>query len=248
MNRNQPRITYKWIVLSVIAVGTLASTIDMGGIRVILPNLEHVFHTSPDVVVWVSLIWVLLGSGFMLSMGRASDILGRKRLYTAGMIIFTVGLILCSISRSIVQLIIFRFIQAFGAAITISIANAILTSAFPDTQRGKALGILGAIGGLGMLSGPAIAGLCLDLLGWRSFFYLRTVIGVTGVLMSHFLLKEQSTRKNGEKFDLPGASTLFVSLTCLLLAMTQGQNAGWTSPLILLLAGFGSLLFFVSFL
>ncbi len=247
MSKNRHGIPYKWVATSVVAMGTLMSTIDMGGSRVVLPNLEEVFKTSPDVVVWVSLIWVLVGSSLMLSMGRAGDVFGRKRLYTLGLAIFILGLILCSLAQNIIQMIIFRFIQSFGAAITIAIGNAILTASFPSGERGKALGIMGAMGGLGMLSGPALAGFCLDFLGWRSFFYLRIPIAVISMAMSQFLLKKQISSKSSEKFDLSGATILFLTLSCLLLAVTQGRSLGWDSPLVIALGCMGILLL-ISFL
>ena len=242
MIEGRQKLPYKWIVMSVIGMGTLMSTLDMGGIQVILPHLEQYFGTGPDVVVWISLIWVLVGSSLMLSMGRASDIFGRKRLYTLGFAVFILGLVLCPLSGSIIQLIIFRFIQSIGAAITIAIGNAILASAFPAGERGRALGIMGAVGGLGLLVGPALGGFCLDLLGWRSFFYLRIPFTAVGLGMSQLLLKEQAVASGSEKFDIPGAVTLFFSLVFLLLTLTQGRSLGWASPLILIFGSLGIVL------
>jgi EmrB/QacA subfamily drug resistance transporter len=247
LSKNRHAIAYKWMVMFVIALGTLMSTTDMGGTRVVLPHLEQVLETSPDVVVWVSLIWVLVGSSLMLSMGRAADIFGRKRLYTLGFAIFIVGLALCSISQNIIQLVIFRFIQSIGAAMTIAIGSAILTTSFPTSERGKALGIMGAVGGLGMLSGPALGGLCLDLLGWRSFFYLRIPFVLIGLVMVHILLKKEPAHESKEKFDLPGAITFFLALICLLFVLTQGQRLGWSSPWMIGLSCAG-ILFLISFL
>ena len=232
--------------MAVIIMGTLMSTVDMGGSRVVLPYLEQFFESSPDVIVWVSLIWVLVGSSLMLSMGRAADIFGRKRLYSIGFSVFIVGLALCASAQNVIQLIIFRFVQSFGAAMTIAIGPAVLTSAFPANERGKALGIMGAIGGLGLLSGPALGGLCLDLFGWRSFFFLRIPFVVVGLIMVRILLKKEPTKESKEKFDIPGAVTFFLALVCLLFVLTQGQRWGWSSPWIIGLGGLG-LLFLVSF-
>ena len=236
-------VSYKWLALVVVSMGTLISCIDMGGIRIVLPQLEHVFQTSPDIVVWVSLIWVLVGSSLMLSMGRLGDIFGRKRLNSLGLAVFTLGLIFCSISQNIIQLIISRFIQAFGAALTIAIAYAIVTTSFAAGERGKALGILSAVAGLGLLSGPALAGVLLDLLGWRSFFYLMIPVAVVSLGMSQTMLKKDPSPVSRQKFDLPGAITLFLALIGLLVAITQGQRLGWSSPWILGTGGLGILLF-----
>ncbi len=237
-------ISYKWIAMSVVAMGTLMSTLDTGAVRIILPHLEQVFQTGPDTVVWVWLIWLLVGSGLMLTLGRAGDAFGRKRVYTWGLAIFSLGLGLSSLAQSLIQLIMFRLIQAVGAAMTIATGNAIITTSFPSKERGKSLGIMGAVCGLGLLSGPALGGFFLDLLGWRSIFYLRLPFGVISVAMAWVLLKEQSSPKREGKFDLLGATTLFFALTCLLLAVNRGQSLGWSSPWVLSLGVVGALLLF----
>ncbi|MFC1898714.1 MFS transporter [Chloroflexota bacterium] len=242
MNIKKYNISYKWIAMSVVSMGIFMGTLDMGAMRVALPHLEQVFETGPDNVVWVSLIWLLTGSSLMLAMGRIGDIFGRKKLFTLGMAIFTLGLILCSLAQNLTQLIAFRFIQSFGAALNISIQYAILTASFPSNERGKAIGIMGAVAGLGLLSGPALGGFFLDLLGWRSIFYLRIPFGIVSFVMAWVLLKEQTPLRRAEKFDLPGAIIFSSALTCLILAMNRSQSFGWTSPWILTLGIAGVLL------
>ncbi|MBN1686672.1 MAG: MFS transporter [Spirochaetales bacterium] len=242
MRKLKHNIPYKWLVMVVASMGTLMSTVDMGGVRVILPHLEQVFQTSPDVVVWVSLIWVLVGSSLMLSLARVVDIVGRKRLYVLGFAIFVLGLALCSVSGSITQLIMSRLVQSLGAAMTIAIEYSIVTAAFPPAERGKALGIMGAVAGLGLLGGPAFGGLCLDLLGWQSFFYLRIPFVVITLIMALVLLQRDTTRESKAKFDLPGAVIFFFSLSSLLFVLTQGRRLGWGSPWILGLSCTGTLL------
>jgi EmrB/QacA subfamily drug resistance transporter len=237
-------ISYKWIAMSVVALGTFMNTLDMGAVRIALPHLEKVFQTGPDTVIWISLIWLLVGSGLMLTLGRIADTFGRKRLHTLGLSFFSLGLGLCSIAQSLIQLIVFRLIQALGAAMTIATGNAILTASFPSKERGRALGIIGAVVGLGLLSGPVVGGFFLDLLGWRSIFYLRLPFGIISVAMSWVLLKEQLSPKREEKFDLLGAITLFFALTCLLTAVNRGQSLGWFSPWVLSLGVVGVLLLF----
>jgi len=237
-------ISYKWIAMSVVAMGTLMSTLDMGAVRIVLPHLERVFQTGPDTVVWVSLVWVFIGGGLMLTLGRAGDTFGRKRLFTLGLAIFSLGLGLCSLAQSLIQLVMFRLIQALGAAMTMATEYAIITASFPSKERGRALGIIGAVAGLGLLSGPALGGFFLDLLGWRSIFYLRLPFGIISVAMAWVLLKEQSSPKREGKFDLLGATTLFFALTCLVLAVNRGQSLGWFSPWVLSLSVVGALLLF----
>jgi len=245
MKKAEPRISYKWIAMSVVAVGTFMITLDSGAVRIALPQLGHVFQAGPDIVVWVLLIYLLIGTGLMLTLGWAGDAFGRKRLYTFGLVIFSMGLGLCSLAQSLIQLVMFRLVQAVGAAMTVATGNAIITASFPSQERGRALGIMGAVVGVGLLSGPALGGILLDLLGWRSIFYLRLPIGIIGVAMARALLKDQFSPKRGQKFDLLGAATLFLALTCLLLAVNRGQSLGWTSPWVVGLGMMSVLLLFL---
>jgi len=246
MEKTERGISYKWIVMSVVAVGTFMGTLDQGAVRIALPHLGQVFQVGPDTIVWVSLIYLLGGTGLMLTLGRVGDAFGRKRLYTSGLVIFSLGLSLCSLAKSLIQLVMFRLVQAVGSAMTVATGNAILTSSFPTEERGKALGIMEAVVGVGLLSGPALGGLLLDSLGWRSIFYLRLPIGIIAAIMAWTLLKEPSSRPE-QKFDLLGAATLFFALTCLLLSINRGQSWGWISPWVIGLGVMG-LLLLLSFL
>jgi EmrB/QacA subfamily drug resistance transporter len=221
------------------------ATLDAGIVRIALPFLGHIFQAGPDTVVWGWLGYLLVSSSLLLTLGRTGDILGRKRLYISGLVIFSVGLGLCSLAQSLIQLMIFRLVQAVGTAMFISIGNAIITASFPAEERGRALGVMSAVAGVGQLSGPALGGILLDLIGWQSIFYIRLPIGIIGAAAAWFLLKEQSSPRQEGKFDLIGAATLFVTLTCLLLAVNRGQSLGWASPWVVGLGAMGVLLLFL---
>ncbi|MFC1985460.1 DHA2 family efflux MFS transporter permease subunit [Chloroflexota bacterium] len=238
MGKAERSISYKWAAVSVVAVGAFISTLDVGVIRIALPHLGHVFQAAPDTVVWVWLIKFFIGTSLMLTLGRAGDAFGRKKLFILGLLISSLGLGLCSLAQGLLQLVIFRLVQAIGDAMTIAIGNAIITTSFPSEERGKVLGIIVAVAGVGALSGPALGGFLLDLFGWRSIFYARLPFGIAGVTMAWALLKEQSSPRREEKFDLSGAVALFFTLTCLLLAVNRGQSLGWTSPWV---AGLGAM-------
>ena len=242
MKKTEQRTSYKWLSMSVVSVGTFIITLDSGIVRIVLPHLGDVFHAGPNAVVWVLLIYLLVGTGLMLTLGQAGDTFGRKRLYTGGLAIFTLGLGLCSLARSLRQLVMFRLIQAVGAAMAIAVGNAIITASFPARERGRALGIMGAVVGAGLLCGPALGGFLLDRFGWQSIFYLRLPFGIIAVAMAWILLKEQAVSKREEKFDLAGAASLFFALTCLLLAVNRGQSLGWASPWVVGLSVTGLLL------
>ncbi|MFC1861942.1 MFS transporter [Chloroflexota bacterium] len=241
MKKVERSIPYNWAAMAVVAVGTFINTMDIGAVRIALPHLGQVFQVAPDTIIWIWLINFLIGTSLMLTLGRVSDVFGMKKLYTSGLLISSLGLGLCSLAQGIVQLVMFRLIQAVGTSMTIATSNAIITTSFPPQERGKALGILGAVVGVGLLSGPALGGFLLDSLGWRSIFYTRIPFGIIGAAIAWTLLKEHPAPRQEGKFDLPGAATLFLTLTCLLLAVNRSQSLGWTSPWIVGLSLMGIL-------
>ena len=228
-------IDYKWLALLVVAIGTYMSTLDSSIVNISFPILSNLFKTDPSTVLWVSLIYMLTIAGLMLTFGRIGDTIGRKRVYTLGFIVFSLGLALCSISQSIIQLILFRVVQAVGSAMTLASGTAIIAAAFPVRERGKALGIQGAVVGAGLMSGPALGGFLLDIFDWRAIFYLRLPVGVIGSIMAGLILKEQRVQGHRGAFDYGGALTLFGGLVLLLLGVNRGQALGWSSAPILTL-------------
>jgi len=230
-------IPYKWLALLTVSIGTFMGTLDASIVNISFPRLTEVFDTEPSVVLWVSVAYLLVGVSLMLTLGRIGDQLGRKRVYIAGFIVFTIGLTLCFLSQSIVQLILSRVVQAVGSAMTVALSTAIVTDVFPDRERGKALGILGGVVSAGLLSGPVLGGLLLDALDWRAIFYTRVPVGIIGIVMAWVLLKEQKDPTTVFKFDLAGAVTLFGGFSCLLLFFNLGGRWGLTSPAALALAG-----------
>ncbi|MFC1952322.1 MFS transporter [Chloroflexota bacterium] len=233
MRKENRGITYKWISVIVVIIGTLMTSLDVGIIRIVLPYFSEIFQVDSNTVLWLSLIFLLTSACLMLTLGRIGDTFGRKRLFTAGLIVFSMGLGVSSIAQSFTQLLIYSTIQAVGSAMIISNGNAIVTASFPTEERGKALGIIGAAVGVGLLSGPALGGVLLDIFDWRAIYYLRLPIGIIGAIMAWTLLKEPPVSKRNNKFDFIGAATIFITMSCLLLSINRGQSLGWTSPLII---------------
>jgi len=226
---------YKWLALITIAVGTFMEASDLSFVNISLPILTKVFEVELSVVLWVSVVYILVSTGFTLILGRMGDVYGRNKIYLLGQALFTMGLILCSFAQDITQLILFRVLQGMGGAMMMSMSIAILTSSFPDRERGKAIGINGAMFSIGLLAGPALGGFLLDALDWRAIFYIRVPIGIIGLIMSWLILKEQKKPKVDIKFDIWGAAILFGGLCCLILFFNLGGRLGFTSALALIL-------------
>ncbi len=224
----QPQIDYdrKWYVMAAVAMGVFLATIDGSIVNVALPTLTRAFNTQFSTVQWVVLGYLLTITTLLLSIGRLADMIGKKPLYTAGFVIFTLGSALCGFSPSVYALIGFRVLQAVGASMTAALGTAIVTEAFPPSERGRALGISGAVVSIGIVVGPTLGGLLIDLLSWRWIFFVNLPIGIVGTWMvTRFVPAIKPVGR--QRFDFPGAIALFVSLLALLLALTLGQRVGF---------------------
>jgi len=230
----------RWRTLIAVGFGTFMATMDFSVVNVALPTFAREFDRSPDTVVWVALGTSLVVTGLTLTAGRAGDLYGRKRVYLLGWAILTLGLTAASFAQSLEQLIAMRLIQAVGVSFAIANANAIVTDAFPDHERGRALGTITAVVGAGLMSGPIFGGFVLEFTDWRGIFYARIPIGLLAIAMGVFEIREEfREREVNRRLDIPGAVLLFVALSATLVAVNRGQSWGWMSPSILGLAAFG---------
>ncbi|NLF11004.1 MAG: MFS transporter, partial [Anaerolineaceae bacterium] len=213
----------KWYVMAAVGMGIILATIDGSIVNVALPTLVRAFDTGFAAVQWVVLAYLLTVTTLMLSVGRLGDMIGKKPLYVAGFVIFTLGSVLCGLSPTIGWLIGFRILQAIGAALLMALGMAIVTEAFPPSERGKALGISGSMVSIGIVLGPVLGGLIIGALSWHWIFYVNLPVGIVGTWMVlHFVPARRPV--GGQRFDWVGAMLLFGSLMALLLAMTMGQE------------------------
>lgn len=235
MNQNSDVYANKWLVLATIGMGIFLATVDGSIVNVALPTLVNKLGTDFSVIQWVVLSYLLTVTTLMLSIGRLGDMLGKKKLYGLGFILFTSGSLLCGLSPNVYWLIGFRVFQGVGAALIMALGMALVTEAFPPNERGKAIGICGAIVSVGIAIGPSLGGVILNFMDWQWIFLVNLPIGVIGTYMV-FKFVFSSTPLSNQKFDYPGATTLFLSLLSLLVALTFGQQNGFNHPLVLVLA------------
>jgi len=240
-------ISYKWLALITVSIGTYMSTLDASIVNISFPRLTRVFDTTPSVVLWVSVAYLLVSVSLVFAFGKIGDFLGRKKIYTLGFGIFTIGLILCTFSQSILQLILARIVQAIGASMTVALGTAIITAVFPPQERGKALGISGATVSAGLLSGPVIGGVLVDLFDWRSIFYVTIPVALAGMVMAITCLREQKVTEGKFKFDWGGALTLSLGLAFLLLFFNLGGKTSFSEPEVIAF-GIMSLVFIAIFI
>jgi EmrB/QacA subfamily drug resistance transporter len=217
---------HKWPTMAAIVMGIFLATIDGSIVNVALPTLVKRLETDFAMIQWVVLGYLLTVTTLMLGIGRLGDMIGKKKLYVAGFVVFTAGSVLCGLSPTVQWLIGFRVVQAVGAALIMALGMAIITEAFPPSERGKALGISGAAVSVGIVIGPSLGGLIISQLSWRWIFLVNLPVGILGTLMVLRFVRV-GPAVGGQRFDFGGALTLFISLLCLLLGLTLGQQGSF---------------------
>lgn len=226
----------KWFVMSATAAGIFLSTIDGSIVNIALNTLVEALHEPLAVIEWVVLAYLLVNATLMLSIGRLADMIGKKKIFIAGMTTFTLGSAFCGLSPNVSLLITSRVIQAMGAAMMMAVGMAITTEAFPPQERGKALGINGIFVSVGVITGPTVGGIILQHLSWHWLFFVNIPVGLAGILLAVLFVPD--TRPQGqEKFDFVGAGAMFVCLISFLLALSIIQTEGFSNWLIYGLLG-----------
>jgi len=227
---------YKWTVLLVTTIGAFMAPLDGSIVTIAIPSIASSMMIGLETVVWIALAYLLVLTVLLINAGRLSDIRGRKRSYILGFIIFTAGSVLCGLSATGLQLVIFRALQGTGAALIACNSPAIVTESFQSWERGKALGINAMAVYAGLMTGPVIGGILVQTFGWRSIFYVNVPIGILVVSLASLKLKEKRTSSMRERFDFAGAATLSAALASFLAALTLGGSFGWdSSPILSLL-------------
>jgi EmrB/QacA subfamily drug resistance transporter len=220
----------KWLVMAAVACEVFLATIDGSIVNIALDTLVQQLHQPLAVVEWVILAYMLVIATFMLSIGRLADMFGKKKLFAAGLATFTIGSLLCGLSPNIYWLIASRVVQAVGASMNMALSTAIVTEAFPDQERGKALGIIGLFVSIGVIAGPTLGGIILEHLTWHWLFFVNLPIGVIGFILVLIFVPARRPVGN-QKFDFLGAGTLFVSMASFLLALSFIQLNGFQNVL-----------------
>ena len=226
----------KWATLAVVSIGTLMSTLDGGMVGVSFPALSEAFDTGSSTILWVSVAFWATSFGLLPTLGWLGDVHGRKRVYTIGSLVFAFGILAAAAAPNVWALIAVRIVQAVGSAMVLSNLNAVIAAAFPAGERGRALGVSGAVVGVGLSAGPLVGGFLVDALGWQSLFYTRAPLGLLGALLAWRMLPADRTTGGRWGLDLLGSGTLFVTLAAFLLIINQGGRLGFDSPVVLGLA------------
>jgi EmrB/QacA subfamily drug resistance transporter len=189
---------------------------DLSAVNIALPSIAEEFSMDAIQMGWVSTAYLLASAVFLVPFGRIADIYGRKKVFAAGLSVFTLASLLMVVAPSAIVVILLRVLQGFGSAMIFGTAVAILTSVTAPEHRGKALGIYTTAVYLGLSMGPFLGGILTDRFGWRSIFFVNVPIGILAVAMIVLFLKGEWADCRGERFDLGGAIQYGLTLTCVM--------------------------------
>jgi EmrB/QacA subfamily drug resistance transporter len=225
-----------WVVFSVLALIEFITVMDASVVNIALPAIRDGLGFSPTDIAWVVDGYLVGFAGFLLLAGRATDLIGRRRLFLVGVVIFTVFSLLCAVAVEPWHLVVARVLQGFGAALVFPAALALITDIFPEgPSRGKAIGLFSGMAGLAAPVGLVLGGL-LTTVSWELIFLINLPIGVAVLVASFILLPSPRPNAQG-RLDVIGAVTFTGGLIMLILAVVRGGAQGWTSTLTLVELG-----------
>ena len=220
----------RWRAFSLIAVAFLMIVVDLTITNVALPTIGRKLHFPQQDLQWVVTAYALTFGGFLLLGGRAADLLGRRRLFMAGLAIFTAASLACALATTDTFLIIMRGLQGLGAAVVLPAALSIVMNMFSEgAERNKALGIWGGIGAAGATIGVLAGGLLTRYAGWQYIFYLNVPIGAAALLLARRVVPESRLASARRRYDMLGAVTVTGALVLLVYAISQAPTVGWTA-------------------
>jgi EmrB/QacA subfamily drug resistance transporter len=238
----------KWLALALLSVVQFMVVLDIAIVNVALPSIQVDLGFSQENLQWVISAYALVFGGFLLLGGRAADLLGRRRIFLLGVVVFTVASLLAGLAWSESSLIAARALQGLGASIITPAALSILSTTFAEgRERNIALGVWGAVGGFGAAAGVLLGGILTDALSWEWIFFVNVPVGVIAFVLAPILLAE-SRDARVKRFDVPGAVLVTGGLSLLVYAITEAGREGWLAGMTLTLfaAAFALLVAFVA--
>jgi EmrB/QacA subfamily drug resistance transporter len=227
----EPRLdSRRWIVLAVVVAAQFMVVLDVAIVNVALPSIKTDLGFTQETLQWVVTAYAILFGGVLLLGGRMADLLGRRRLFMAGLAIFTIASLLDGLAWSEGSLITFRALQGLGAALLSPAALSILTTTFQEgRERNVALGVWGAASGSGGAAGVLLGGVLTSWLSWSWIFFINIPVGIAVFAVSPWLLRESRAQLNHRHFDVAGATSITAGLMLLVYAMTRAAQDGWAT-------------------
>jgi EmrB/QacA subfamily drug resistance transporter len=217
------------LVFVIVAAAVFMSTLDSSIVNIALPTIMADLQVPLTVIEWVPMIYLLTVSSLLLTCGRLSDIRGRRQIYCSGFVVFSIGSLLCAIAAGPLLLIASRALQGIGAAMLMACSPALVVDAFPEAERGRALGIVGMVVATGLTTGPALGGVILEHFSWRVIFFINVPIGIGVTAAALPILKGMPQRLLDEPLDWIGALLLAVCFSAFIAGLSHIHDWGPTS-------------------
>jgi len=226
----------RWVALGLLATAQFIVVLDASIVNVALPSIGADLEFSQDNLPWVINAYVLAFGGFLLLGGRMADLLGRRRIFIAGLLLFALASLLGGLAESEGQLIAARALQGLGGALLSPAALSIVTTTFREgSDRNRALGVWGAVAGSGGAAGVLLGGILTESLGWEWVLFVNVPIGIAAAILAPRLLEESRSAAQARSFDLAGALSVTAGLSLLVYVLVDANDAGWGSTQTILL-------------
>ena len=223
-----------WLVLVLVCLAQFMVVLDATIVNVALPSIQADLGMSESSLQWIVNAYALLFGGFLLLGGRAGDLIGRKRVFLGGLVLFTVASLLCALATGETTLIVARGLQGLGAALVSPAALSIVTTTFAEgAERTKALGVWAAIAVGGGAVGLVLGGLLVDVLSWPWIFFVNVPVGIAAFLVSLRYVPESKDEHMHRSFDLAGAASVTAGLIALVYGIVRSSALGWGSTEVL---------------
>jgi EmrB/QacA subfamily drug resistance transporter len=220
----------KWLVLAVVGAAFFMTILDVAIVNVAIPSIEVDLNIAEKTVQWVITAYAITFGGFLLLGGRMADLLGRRRIFIAGLVLFTLASLACGLASSAGVLIAGRAVQGIGAAIISPAALSIVTTTFSEgAERNKALGIWGALGGSGAAAGVLFGGILTKYLGWEWIFFVNVPVGALVLALTRPIVAESHADLGHRRFDAAGAVSVTGGLALLVYAISKAPDVGWAT-------------------
>src|SRR5215831_11370481 len=221
----------RWSALALIVTAQFMVILDVAIVNVALPSIKSDLGFSQAGLQWVITAYAILFGGTLLLGGRLADLLGRRRMFVAGLALFAASSLLCGLAWSSSSLVAFRGLQGLGGALLAPAALSLLMTTFAEGRdRNLALGIYGAASGSGAAAGVLLGGVITSYLGWSWIFFINVPVGLAAIALAPVLLNESRAELPHRHFDLAGASSITSGLMLLVYAMTRATSDGWGAP------------------
>jgi EmrB/QacA subfamily drug resistance transporter len=225
--------TRKWWTLAAVAFGLFMIMLDNTVVNVALPSIQEDLGVGLSELEWIVTGYALSFAALMLTGGKVADMVGRRRVFVLGIVVFTAASFLCGVANSSEVLIGARVLQGAGAALMNPATLSIISATFPPRERGTAIGIWAGVSALALAIGPLVGGLLTQHIGWEWIFFVNIPVGIVGIAASYLFIDESKDMSHEQRLDLPGLLSSGIGLFALTYGLIEANTYGWTSGRIL---------------